>query len=83
MPSVRIETAIPAIERLQAFTLERTAIGNGVVTVTLWLLMPILPLQAIITVIIFGTKNLLRFWGDELSLPVGRKDRSILQLVCT
>lgn len=83
MPSVRIETAIPAIERLQAYTLDPTTIGNGVVTITLWLLMPLLPLQDIINAIIFGTKNLLRFWCDELSLPVGRKDRCILQLVCT
>jgi hypothetical protein len=45
--------------------------------------MPILPLQAIITAIIFETRKLLRFWGDELTLSVGRKDRCILQLVCT
>jgi hypothetical protein len=72
MPSMRIETAIPAIERLQAYALYRTAIGIGVVTVTLWFLMSILPLQAIIPAIIFGTKKLLRFWDDKLSVPVGR-----------
>jgi hypothetical protein len=80
---MRIETAIPAIERLQAYNLDRTVIGIGVFTVTVWLLMSVLPLEAIITVIIFGTKKLLRFWDDKLSLTVGRKDRYILQLVCS
>lgn len=83
MPSVRIETGIPAIERLQAYTLERTAIGINVVTVILWLLMSILLLEDIITAIIFGTKKLLRFWGDELSVPVGKKESYILQFICS
>jgi hypothetical protein len=83
MPSMRIETAIPAIEGLQAYTLDRTAIWIGVVTVILWLLMSILPLEAIINAIIFGTKKLLRFWGDKLSISVGRKDRCILQFGCS
>jgi len=81
---MRIETAVPANERLQAYALDRTVIGISLVNVTLRFLMSILrvPLQAISTAIIFGTKQLLRFWGDELSVPVRRKDRCILQLVC-